>query len=275
MSDPARHSDDTRRLQTGFRAVPAIGHWQASADDRLLPIPSRRARSWAKGLTLCTLALCAAVALWSAADERYRDPVWLVSNVTAKAGSMARSLNAPKDAAPTAAKPESQSASAQPPSVGEAFGPETRMEITSPAIVSAPSVEAPASPPAVDASNASPDGHAVAYAPPVVPADPLMARAQAAGLHPEISRAVLARLSATDFHNAAVAIKTALAEVADDGSLFWPRQRAADQALFQVYFVPGAPAGCRRYVVTITRDRWSATALPMERCGVLAVRLKG
>ena len=45
------------------------------------------------------------------------------------------------------------------------------------------------------------------------------------------------------------------------------RQRKAEEALFKVRFVPGAPAGCRRYVVTVTKDGWLTTALPMEKCG--------
>jgi hypothetical protein len=37
--------------------------------------------------------------------------------------------------------------------------------------------------------------------------------------------------------------------------------------LFQVRFVAGAAPGCRRYVVTVTKDGWLTTALPMEKCG--------
>jgi hypothetical protein len=31
--------------------------------------------------------------------------------------------------------------------------------------------------------------------------------------------------------------------------------------------VQGAAPACRRYVVTITKDGWLTTALPMEKCG--------
>ena len=96
----------------------------------------------------------------------------------------------------------------------------------------------------------------------------MQARVEAIGLHPSLSPAILARLSAVDFRNAETAIKTALAETADDAVLVWPRQRKAEQASFQVHFVTGAAPGCRRYVVTIAKDGWLATALPMERCGV-------
>lgn len=113
-----------------------------------------------------------------------------------------------------------------------------------------------------------------AYSAPAAGADPLAKRAVAAGLHPEISRALLQRLSDADFRNAGVAIQKAVAETADDAVLVWPKQRKPDLALFQVYFVSGAAPDCRRYVVTVTKDAWSTTALPMERCGVKPVRTK-
>jgi hypothetical protein len=106
--------------------------------------------------------------------------------------------------------------------------------------------------------------------PPVAadPSDPLQVRALAAGLHPGLSRALLARLSDADFRNAETAIRKALAET-PDGSVFeYPRKRSADLALFQVKFVRGISADCRRYVVMITKDRWLTTAMPMEKCGL-------
>lgn len=101
----------------------------------------------------------------------------------------------------------------------------------------------------------------------VDPADPYQKRAAAAGLHPELSRVLLARLSASDYHNARYAVDTAIAKAPDDGEFIWPRQRRPEQALFRVHFVPGAAQQCRRYVVTVVKDGWSTTALPMERCG--------
>jgi hypothetical protein len=103
--------------------------------------------------------------------------------------------------------------------------------------------------------------------PNIDPADPYQQRAMAVGLHPNLSRALLSRLSPTDYRNAGVAIKTAIAETPDTAVLVWPRQRKPELALFQIHFVRGAAPGCRRYVVTITKDGWSTTALPMERCG--------
>ncbi len=99
------------------------------------------------------------------------------------------------------------------------------------------------------------------------PRDPNQKRALAAGLHPGISRAVLARLTDSDFRNAAVAVRTALADTPDDDVLSYPRGASEKVAQFEVRFVEGAGAECRRYVVTVTLARWSTTALPMEKCG--------
>jgi hypothetical protein len=129
----------------------------------------------------------------------------------------------------------------------------------------APPLKTAALPPAatgIDGPPASPLGAAIAD-----PADPYQMRAAAVGLHPGLSRVLLARLSPTDYRNAGTAIQTALAETPDSAVFVWPRQRKPELALFQVRFVPGAAPNCRRYVVTVTKDRWSTTALPMEKCG--------
>jgi hypothetical protein len=99
------------------------------------------------------------------------------------------------------------------------------------------------------------------------PNNPYRARAAAAGLNPDLSPALLSRLSQDDYSNARTAIDTALAKTPDNGTFVWPRQRQPELALFQVHFVPGAAPTCRRYVVTVTKERWSTTAPPMERCG--------
>ncbi len=105
--------------------------------------------------------------------------------------------------------------------------------------------------------------------PPVVdPADPNQKKAVAVGLHPELSRVLLARLSAADYRNAGVAIQTALAETADNSVYIWPLQKKPDLAMFKVHFVPGAVDDCRRYVVTVSKDGWLTTALPLEKCGI-------
>ncbi|MBS0234979.1 MAG: hypothetical protein JSR99_16015 [Proteobacteria bacterium] len=107
-----------------------------------------------------------------------------------------------------------------------------------------------------------------AYAPPAPSSDPYRRKAEAVGLHPDLSRAVLTRLTPTDYRNAAYAIQKALKTVRNDGEFTWPRAHRAGTAVFNVHFVQGAARDCRRYVVTVTKDRWTSTALPMEKCGV-------
>lgn len=101
-----------------------------------------------------------------------------------------------------------------------------------------------------------------------VAADPRQARATAVGLSPELSSVLLAKLSETDFRNAEVAIRKALAETPDDTVLYWPQKVQRGVAQFQIHFVPGAEPNCRRYVVTVAKDGWATTALPMDKCGV-------
>lgn len=108
----------------------------------------------------------------------------------------------------------------------------------------------------------------------VDPADPYQKRAAAVGLHPDLSRVLLRKMSEADYRNARYAIDTAIAKATDDAEFVWPRQRKPEQALFRVHFVQGAAAECRRYVVTVVKDGWSTTALPMERCGARAKERK-
>lgn len=104
------------------------------------------------------------------------------------------------------------------------------------------------------------------------PKDPQQKRALAAGLHPDVSKALLQRMTSSDFSNARLAVQTALAETDDGATLIWPRADVAKNApkgaaQFEVKFVVGAAPDCRRYVVIVTKDRWSTTAPPMEACG--------
>lgn len=108
-------------------------------------------------------------------------------------------------------------------------------------------------------------------APPVIDHDdPYQARALAAGLHPGLSRVLLAQLTPEDYRNAGKAVLVALAETPDNGVLRWPKTPAKGRARFEVHFVTGAMPECRRYVVTVTLGGWATTALPMERCGTAA-----
>ena len=214
-----------------------------------------------RGATL--LPACLLVLLGVGGWTLFKNPQlwqhWLPAITTA---SSILDYRAPPVAPPTATEqsasaigptPHAEDASAPPPEpavANTAAPPEPLItaSIETAAADKAPSV-APLAPPKADLS------------------DPYQRRASAAGLHPDLSRALLVRLSPADYRNASVAIDTAVAKTPDTGTFVWPRQRRPELALFQVRFVPGAAPDCRRYVVTITKDRWSTTALPMERCG--------
>jgi hypothetical protein len=156
---------------------------------------------------------------------------------------------------------EPQPASLDPPPLGPVAVAAARpLPLAAPAPEPAPittGAPAPATP--------SPPGEPLGP-PKVDPANPHQVRAAAAGLHPELSPVLLARLSAADYRNAAYAIETAVRQTPDTGVFAWPRQRKADLALFSVRFVAGAAPRCRRYVVTVVKDGWLTTAMPMEKC---------
>ena len=153
--------------------------------------------------------------------------------------------------------------------------PETREVALEPAVqagvpVSAPKSEATAGDappdPAAETQAAAPEP----LAPPVIdPADRYQKRAMAVGLHPDLSRALLSRLTDADYRNAGIAIHTALVQTPASKVYAWPKDGGgAKLALFEISFVRGATPECRRYVVTVTLAHWSTTALPMEKCGV-------
>jgi surface antigen len=126
-------------------------------------------------------------------------------------------------------------------------------------------------------SDAAPtEGAAVSPLPPPTPGpfDAYQKRAAAAGLHTDLSHVLLAQLTNTDYRNAGLAIKTALAETPDDAVYTWPLKPKPDLAIFEVHFVTGAADGCRRYVVTVTKGGWLTTALPVEKCGLKPVQGK-
>ncbi len=121
--------------------------------------------------------------------------------------------------------------------------------------------------------EAAKDAAITAMRPPIT--DPHQKRAEAVGLHPDISPALLKRLSDTDFKTAAIAIRKALAEIDDNSVLIWPEKPKPASAMFHVSFVPGAAqADCRRYIVAIAKDGWQTTALPVEKCGVKRANIR-
>lgn len=155
--------------------------------------------------------------------------------------------------APSAAPDRAAAAAAAPAATAPTATARTEPIAVAPPAPAAAQPVAPAEPPAEPRRGGKPDA--------------LQARAETVGLHPDLSRALLARLSEADFRNAALAIRKALAETADGAELVWPRERKGGLAAFRVHFVPGAAPDCRRYVVTVAKDGWLTTALPMERCG--------
>jgi hypothetical protein len=157
--------------------------------------------------------------------------------------------------------------------ITEAPGAEAGTPLSSPAANIPPATTPNETAPDATAADetASDEGPSAPLPPPTVDAsDAYQMRALAAGLHPGLSRVLLTRMSAADYRNAGVAIKTALAETRDGDVLVWPRGRKPKDALFEVRFVKSAAHDCRRYVVTVTKDRWSTTAQPMEKCGLNA-----
>lgn len=203
------------------------------------------------------------------------DPTWLTwsfdraSAAVRVLESKVRELSeATEVAAATRTKPPVLSPPASAPGT-----PATMSAAVAPSPAAAP-VEQPLITGSLPPAAANPDEPAdTAWQPPRAdPADPLQVRAAAVGLHPDLSRALLARLSPEDYRNAGIAIKTALAETPDSGVFVWPRQRKPELAHFQIHFVAGAAPDCRRYVAIVTKDGWSTTALPMERCGAQTAR---
>lgn len=211
---------------------------------------------------------------WSFANERI---VPVVARLLEASRSPPRSVGEtepalPRDVAVTSGETEAAVAAplvpvvtagvAGAPEDGEATGEPTTPQ--APKIIAAlPPVRGVVDPPTRDASTPP-----AAARKPASKRDLLEVRALSAGLHPKLSRVLLARLSKADFRNAGYAVRTALAKTADDATFKWPRKRKAGLAVFEVRFVPGAAKGCRRYVVTVEKNRWLTTALPIEKCGV-------
>jgi len=260
---PARSSPHARPTYSPYSYADDDPLLEVTASDRVGPPPRNlRRRNVVLGALVAGLG---AAAVWTWAQDRDGWNAWATLQVAALAPSLERSLAAAgkreTGAAPTAQPAPLAPLEAAPPSPSNRLAEQTPMGPAAAVIANAV--------PRGAVPDAEPEEAPQALPPPPTPTDPLQARALAAGLHPTISRVVLAKLTATDFDNAAAAIRKAIAEVADDGSLVWPAQRRPEQALFKVHFVAGAATpDCRRYVVAISKDGWLTTALPMERCGV-------
>jgi hypothetical protein len=268
----------TRRTEIGTTPAnpslltPAAAEWRLSEDDRAVPVGGGNSTIRSRLLRV-TVLLLAAIGAWSALLDDVFDPR-LISGARVLMSSAI--MRAPESQTETRADLHGQVRPQTPPPSSETPGTSERSPIATAAIPAPnhatlpPPAAAPATTPAphpVAVAPAPLPPAARAYQPPDLPSDPMLRRAAAAGLHYGLSRAVLSRLSAADFENAAVAIRKAITQTPDEGYLVWPPQRSPRQALFRIHFVAGAAPDCRRYVVTITKDGWSTTALPMERCG--------
>ena len=237
-----------------------------TAGPRMASAPARR--SGATSLSLIAIALAGIGGGWA----MFGDPSTWPDRV-------AQFMEAAKGA-PPAAPPAATASKLAAPEPERTAEPIATSSISKPAEASGtPQVaiaEPPAAKPAEPEAPPAKEEKDAAAAPPeepqklpeVVATEPWQKRAVAAGLHPELSRALLDRLSTVDYRNASYAVRTALAETPDSQVFSWPRESKRGLAVFQVKFVEGAPAGCRRYVVTISREGWSTTALPMEKCGI-------
>lgn len=230
-----------------------IQHFTHTMDDRIgAPPPSLRRRAIKR---TAIAAILAAAFTWAVYE---RETVWPLLTAAAEITRAALAT------APAKPAPAPEVAAASEPT------PPAPLETTEVSPITTPPDAQPATTEAHEATaSAEP---AVAPIPPAStapgPADPLRQRAEAAGLHPSLSRALLAKLSDADFKNAGLAIDKALAETDDGATLIWPRAANPGLAQFEVYFTEGAETGCRRYVVAIAKDGWLTTALPMQRCGV-------
>lgn len=229
------------------------------AGDPVCPQTPRRSETVSYTSLLLLLALTVGCAFATDADTR-RD--W-----TSKIERVASSLSA---ADPSAPPPSKEAASIPAPASAPMPPPSASVvEATAQPLPEVRVTNAPGESDGSDSEKTSGKSSVSdAYAPPPPSSDPYVRKAEAVGLHPDLSRAVLARLTPIDYRNAAYAIEKAVKTVPDDKELTWPRAHKPGLAIFNVHFVQGAAHDCRRYIVTITKDRWTSTALPMQKCGV-------
>ncbi len=254
----------------------SMGDWRVGADDRAGPPPARR--SALRVVMHLAVLLAGGGALYANPWILTRSVDWLwqqVETVRAWTPSPAQTdARVPPGERDTSAATPARALPA--PSRTELPVP-AEQTVRVPAPDAQPASDTPASgqPAATAASSADP-GFNAPYAPPKPPvAEPFQLRAEAVGLHPEMSKAVLSRLSPADFQNARIAIDKLLAEASSDAVVVWPAQRRASEAQFRVHLVPGSDgADCRRYVVAIAKDGWLTTGLPMERCSALPASRK-
>ena len=244
--------------------------WELEPGERIGPPPKTRSKAMRRVVFVGLVTLGGLGGVWALVGDQMKPPGWLTEKLEAALAQVQRAateLASRNQAAPAAPLPTAGST----PSPSDVAMTSTNPIETERAIAmdAGPRPEtAPEQPPE------APPAPEPLTAPSADPADPNQKRALAAGLHPQLSRVLLARMSAADYRNAAHAVKIALAETPDSEVFVWPKQRKPEEALFNVRFVQGASVDCRRYVVSITKDGWLTTALPLETCGLKPVAVK-
>ena len=266
MRAPARHSIQETSAYGPYGVEDDYARGDILPGERIGPPLGRNRGKMILRLSVITLI---GVGGWALIGDKVNWSAWSSALSGALFSSMERRVVAPAAPAFAPAPVASAEATLKPRIL------DTPASALPPAAASKTTAAAPSAPPAPLTTAALPPAAGfdappgAPLPPPVVdPADPYQKRAEAVGLHPGLSRVLLARLSPTDYHNAGIAIQTAVAKTPDGSVFVWPRQRKPELALFQVHFVPGAAPDCRRYVVTVAKDGWLTTALPMEKCGV-------
>jgi len=269
MTVPARHSNAKTSANCASNFDEDFAPVELYTGERICPPPAATG-----GNAMLRRGIVLLIALgggWALLGNPGTWQGWLSAKIATTSPSMDRRAPGSVESAPSAGDPT------VPPPITE---PTTKLDAHDPppSHVQPPASDTGDSPSAAVKSAASPPTTVAIVpaaeerpTPPLRPptadhADPYQMRAAAVGLHPDLSRVLLTRLSPTDYRNAGIAIQTAVAKTPDTAVFVWPRQRKPELALFQVRFVPGAAPKCRRYVVTVTKDGWSTTAPPMEKC---------
>ena len=198
-----------------FREHTDFLRWEIAPQERVGP-PLRARRRWPRWLMVLTLALAGGG--WAMVDDKPAALEWLSSN-TASAIALGRSMIGEADHGPASqASPPLQLAALKlldGALIRAALVDEMpRREVVPEKIAAVAEPESKATPEAAASEKSSETESAVsepekpAPLPPLPPlTDPLQKKAEAAGLHPELSRTLLQSLTATDFKNAAAAIK--------------------------------------------------------------------
>lgn len=265
MLAPARHSNANSFAYSTFDSREDYASGELYSGERIC---QPRARSGGNAVLRAYVVIFIALGGgWALIGNQANWQGWPSAKIAAISPA---SVEPPASAAAHVVPPASIETTVKQPAIESP--PSTLQPLDARDIAAAPgdAASSPASPPATAAASPATDEPASTPLPPPTPdpSDPYQMRASAVGLHPDLSRVLLARLSPTDYRNAGIAIQTAVAKTPDNGVFVWPRQRKPELALFEVHFVPGAAVGCRRYVVTVAKDGWSTTALPMEKCGL-------